>query len=484
MDLYMEHLEQEFLDFDVLTLIKNLRRQIKDELLPSKTSMLPSHIRNLAKGDEQGEFLALDLGGSTFRAAIVRMLGRRDAPKILKSCSWAIDEAAKVTDSTTFFDWLAARIEEILIDFKSVGTWDCGLAFSFPIEETGINTGRIMLMGKGFRFSDDIETTCIQTLLDRAFQRRNLKINLIAIVNDSLATMISNNFEDPRTKLSLILGTGCNSSLCMDLRDYPNVKLGNSQAWTPQETAVLVNAEMSMFGGSVLPWTEHDRVLNASVDQPGYQTLEQFTSGRYMGELVRLILVDAIANHGFLSSQMPPSIESPYSFQTKTMSTLQSDNCADLRKSRAFLDKLHPRATNAYNEHEVRAIWHICHLVSTRSMMLICANLIALSTSVKREPGYDSNEFILVAYCGTVIERYPRYVEKCQGILDNLGSRLKLVQARESGLLGAAITAAFVSGTSVQTTVVPNVVSEAVKRVNQLHGRPNPYCPTEVVVAK
>ena len=58
----------------------------------------------------------------------------------------------------------------------------------------------------------------------------------------------------------------------------------------------------------------------------------------------------------------------------------------------------------------------------------------------------------MVAFNGAVIEKYPGYLEMCQGYLDELVKRrdgerkVELVEANESSLYGAAIALACVEG--------------------------------------
>lgn len=38
--------------------------------------MLPSYVRNIPNGTEQGDYLALDLGGTNFRVILIRLIGK------------------------------------------------------------------------------------------------------------------------------------------------------------------------------------------------------------------------------------------------------------------------------------------------------------------------------------------------------------------------------------------------------------------------
>lgn len=76
--------------------------------------MLPSYNHALPTGKETGTFLALDVGGSTFRVALIELGGREEGMKIVSSTSMVIDEEVKALQGTDFFDWMAKRIDKFL----------------------------------------------------------------------------------------------------------------------------------------------------------------------------------------------------------------------------------------------------------------------------------------------------------------------------------------------------------------------------------
>jgi hexokinase len=125
----------------LLLLSSGLKAQF-EECLDNPLCMLPSYNHQLPTGNECGTYLALDVGGSTFRVALVELSGRKNEGrdmKILKSRSVKIDSAVKALKGVNFFDWMAARIEETLMGQSegrdmSEAPLSMGLAWSFPIE--------------------------------------------------------------------------------------------------------------------------------------------------------------------------------------------------------------------------------------------------------------------------------------------------------------------------------------------------------------
>ena len=126
----------------LLQLSKGLKVEFEDSLLDNPLCMLPSYNHQLPKGHERGTYLALDVGGSTFRVALIQLLGREaegSKSRILRSRSVKIDSTVKQLKGVAFFDWMASRIEDTLSGQAeghemSDAPLSMGMAWSFPIE--------------------------------------------------------------------------------------------------------------------------------------------------------------------------------------------------------------------------------------------------------------------------------------------------------------------------------------------------------------
>jgi len=134
----------------LLDLSSGLKVQLEQSLLDSPVCMLPSYNHQLPTGDECGTYLALDVGGSTFRVALIQLCGRESGEngKILKGQSVKIDGTVRQLMGIAFFDWMAARMEDTLSG-QSVGRdmsdapLAMGMSWSFPIEYAPLGGGKI-----------------------------------------------------------------------------------------------------------------------------------------------------------------------------------------------------------------------------------------------------------------------------------------------------------------------------------------------------
>ena len=58
-----------------------------------------------------------------------------------------------------------------------------GLTFSFPVEQTALNKGKILTWTKGFSAKNAVGHDVVQLLQD-AFNRKHLHVKCVALVND------------------------------------------------------------------------------------------------------------------------------------------------------------------------------------------------------------------------------------------------------------------------------------------------------------
>lgn len=147
---FLDRIEKIFrgsVDMQKLVPLSNgLRSQFLESMVDNPLCMLPSYNHQLPTGDERGAFLALDVGGSTFRVALIELSGRGNGAgsKILKMASFKIGPPVRQLKGILFFDWMAERIEETLSgqmegQDMSEAPLSMGLAWSFPIEYVFLN---------------------------------------------------------------------------------------------------------------------------------------------------------------------------------------------------------------------------------------------------------------------------------------------------------------------------------------------------------
>ncbi|KAM5495680.1 N-acetylglucosamine kinase 1 [Microsporum canis] len=479
-----------------------IRLQLDRCAKSSPVCMLPSFNHTLPTGTETGTFLALDVGGSTFRVALVELCGgggdddddddnnnNDGGMKIVRMASSVIDESVKLLEGRAFFAWIALKVDEMLraggegFGQDAAAPLPMGLSWSFPIDQTSVRSGLVLSMGKGFLCSNGTVGEDLGGLIMDACRERRLNVRIEAIVNDSSATLLSRAYVDPSTRMSLILGTGTNVAIHYPTRAIGLEKFGRRPAeWFARASHVIINTEMSMFGGGVLPMTRWDDDLNRSHIKPDYQPLEYLVTGRYIGEIVRLIIVEAVQTAGLFGGELPPSMRSPYSLDTAIVACIEADSSPALDRSAAMLQGSHefvvPPATA-----DLLFLQRTCKCVSRRGAAYLATAIYSLwrlrnesespvlpstpDSDGLAKPAAAETELaslpVTIACDGTVINKYPNFRSTCQTYLNSLtlavggqadtadsGSDthspsvpvISLDPAPESGIFGAAVAVA------------------------------------------
>ncbi|KAJ5204172.1 Hexokinase-1 [Penicillium cinerascens] len=459
----------------MIDMSNKIRAQIRDCLQNSPCCMLPSYTHALPSGSEKGTYLALDVGGSTFRVALIELSGRDQEMRIVRVSSSYIDNKVKLLEGTQFFDWMAGHIDTMLKDVgadygRGKEPLSMGLSWSFPIDQTSVSSGLVIHMGKGFHCSNGTVGQELGQLLIDSCEKRNLNVEMAAIVNDSSATLLSRAYVDPKTRMSLILGTGTNMAIHFPVHEIGQSKFGvRPEDWFEYAKNVVINTEMSMFGGGVLPMTRWDDILNRTHLRPDYQPLEYMITGRYLGEIVRLIIVEAVETAGLFNGELPHSMREPYSFDTSIVAFLEEDSSISLASSAALLQKEHTFPSSPSVE-DLRFLRRICQVTSRRAAAYLATGIHSMwclrnevefpssttdllskeSPEVTVIESDSSAKNVSIACDGTVINKYPGFRDTCQRYLDQLSaqshpssvSAIRLVPAHESAILGVAVAVA------------------------------------------
>ncbi|KAH0605590.1 uncharacterized protein H6S33_004812 [Morchella sextelata] len=433
-----------------------------DLALTSTTQFLPTPVRVLPSGDETGQFLALDLGGTNLRVGVVELLGRRSLDtgdgerlRIPTQGSWSIPEHLKSSTAEDLFHWVSERIRNVLREqpTTTADVMELGITFSFPMEQTSHTSALLMPMGKGFTFTN---TNDLAALLSTAYTATSAAgepaLRIVSITNDSVATLLSAAYAHAtpcsKTAAGIIAGTGTNAT-CM----CPVSKLHASKQ-PPGDSGdggMLLNTEWSIRGTAppLAPYvTAWDRRLDAGNEKPGFQPLEEMVGGRYLGELVRLVGLDV-----FPRDALPAAMHRAYGVDTKLCGDVEAA-ATDAEALALLADYFSADGGWGLGLGAAATFRRVCGAVSTRAAALVAAATVGV-LGMNDELGDGVN--IVVGYTGTILERYPGFKERCEGFMREIvrkrrggedGATVTLVEARDGGILGAAVLAAMVKGGS------------------------------------
>jgi len=250
-------------------------------------------------------------------------------------------------------------------------------------------------MGKGFKIPSIIDaslTDLLHDALESLHPRHPIRVT--ALLNDAVAPLLSHAFIRPTTRMGLICGTGTNATcLCPTpyLSDgkYHHEEDAGVNAW---EEFVLVNTEWSMFGRNVLPTTKYDQIVDQESGMPGFQPFEMMVSGRYIGEIVRLVCLDGVEDGAWSFKKCPELWTRKWAVQTADCSKVESYGFK-YKKTIALLNEKFPLHHGSYTTSDADLFKQICTAVSTRSASLVAASTIGLLQVNNELAKYPSNRW-------------------------------------------------------------------------------------------
>ncbi|KAJ1553137.1 hexokinase A [Cladochytrium tenue] len=418
-------------------IVRHMVAEMKKGLLDDNQTlkMIPSHVIRRPNGNEVGSFLALDLGGSNFRVCEVTLEG--NGITRMRQKKYAVRQELQTGGATELFNFFADCVAAFVAEggeTAHTGAKKLGFTFSFPIHQTSINHGTLVQWTKGFTASGVVGKDVVD-LLQEAFHRKQVNIEVTALVNDTTGTLISHAYQSPNTFIGVILGTGTNAAYVEQINNIS--KLKNPGAFESPE--MIINTEWGAFDQEnvVLPITEYDAAVDRASPNPRQQTFEKLISGMYLGEVVRLALVDLLDSGEIFGGKGSDILKTRYKFETAYMSRIERDHTLDLSDTKAVLEELMKIPKTSHSDRVI--VKGICELVGRRAARLSAAGIAAIVTKINRLDGCT------VAVDGSLYELYPHFANRMRDALAEIlglsADNIILEQARDGSGQGAALIA-------------------------------------------
>ena len=406
---------------------------------PSSLQMLPTYIDN-PTGREGGTFLALDMGGTNLRVLRADLKGDGSAPApISRKFPLNRDQIASTGD--VLFTAVARQIGRFLAEHGLTGRYRMGFTFSFALRQRSIDRGELIAWTKGWT-ATGVEGEDVVELLNRALSREGLAgVRVVSLNNDTTGTHMARAYLDPACDAACILGTGTNACYREWLANIrkPIGPYGRE--------AMIVNMESGNFD-KALPGNPFDALLDAQSENPGAQSAEKMVSGKYLGELVRLIVADLCGRGVLFGGRLPEVFASREGFGSERVCEIKEDGTTDAKRVRALLAELGAGPAAA---EDARALREVAWIVSDRAAR-IAASILA-ATVTKNDPALDRDHTIAVD--GSVFEKHPgfraRMEETFRELFGDRAARISLELTPDGSGLGAAIIAAVASADEPKT---------------------------------
>ncbi|KAG9510747.1 Hexokinase-1, partial [Fragariocoptes setiger] len=411
-----------------------LHRQTHEQ---ATVKMYPTYVRDVPNGTEHGKFLALDLGGTNFRVLLIKLEGRHFQ---MDGEIYAIPQEIMLGTGQQLFDHIAECLAHYM-EKRDVKQYclPLGFTFSFPCYQEGLTTARLVRWTKGFRCTGVENKNVVELLRDAIKRRRDINLDVMAVVNDTTGTLMSCAHKNPQCRIGLIVGTGSN---CCYMEQLDRVELFNRPDNSDEDQEprqVIINTEWGAFGDNgVLDFirTKWDHEVDEFSINRGNQIFEKMISGMYMGEIVRRIIVDLTRRGYLFKGVISNKMIVPYKFGTNYVSIVESDRRGETIQTKWVLNEVF--GITSPSDDNVRDVQLICARVSTRAAALVSAAVATLINRMKRE-------HTTVGVDGSVYRHHPhfeRIMERKIAQLSDPKYKFDLMLSEDGSGRGAALVAA------------------------------------------
>lgn len=390
---------------------------------PSPLKMLPSFL-SAPDGGERGLYLALDFGGTNVRVLLVELhgnskytiLARRQTQ--LKDVRGRYDYTTSLTSSNNLFDFIASEVSQIAPSDKDL---PLGHTFSFPSRQQDINNASLINWTKELAVSG-VEGHNVTELLTAALMRAGLtRVRPVAIINDTVGTLLTAAYTHKNSCIGSICGTGHNSAYL-----EPRYRTTDSE--------MIINMESGNF--DKLPLTNYDSMLDSASEKPGHQLLEKAVSGCYLGELLRLILCDLV-NKDIIS----PLLSTPYYLSAEDIAFILTDSTPALSNIAKWLvERCH---IGNWSIEDRLALKEVAELLVNRSAGFVAASYLGVIQHI--DPQLERSHHIAID--GSLFEKMPGYAQTIARVIhDTQGVKANKITTgltKDGSGVGAAIATAL-----------------------------------------
>ncbi|XP_067128625.1 hexokinase-4-like [Centruroides vittatus] len=419
--------------------IKRIRDAFESEMAiglsldPAKKSSLQmenTFVTELLDGTENGEFLALDLGGTNFRVLFIELKSGKLEKELVKY--YAVPENVRIGEGAALFDFLADCIHNFMtIHNMMQKSLPLGFCFSFPVTQNALDSGTLVTWTKSFNCPDAVGKDAVQMLNDAIRRKGDMEVDVVAIVNDTTGTLVKGTLVDRNCAIGMVLATGSNACY-LERVDRIGKWIGDR----PGVEEVVVDTEWGAFGDNgVLDFvkTEYDRAVNEHSLLVNSFTFEKLLSGKFLGEVVRQVMLKLIKERLLFNGRLTEELEQLNSFTTTDVSHIEGEN-GDSEVCTIFRERF---GYDEISNDDISIIKYVCAIASLRGACLVS---ICLSSLIER---MDKPK-VTIAVDGSLYKYHPRYGPSMVEFITKMapGKKFEFILVEDGSGKGAGLVAA------------------------------------------
>jgi hexokinase len=381
--------------------------------------MIPTYIEADNSFLTDTPVLAIDAGGTNFRASIVTITESGDL-EISDTVNYKMPGLDGEISSREFFsavadyiDILASRVDRI------------GFCFSYPTEILPDRDGKLI------KFCKEVQAPEVhgQMIGKRLLEALGTPGKKIVLLNDTVATLLAGKSasigKSYDSFIGFILGTGTNT--CYIERNRNILKKSDID----KDGAQIINIESGDFGRP--PQTDLDIQFCSTTADPGSYKFEKMFSGGYFGGLTLWVL-KAAAKEGVFSVATEDALNNLTDLQTWDANSYVARQ----------ISQGHPIVNVIRDCNDADSCRHIIETLIDRAAKLVAGSMSA--AILKTGKGGNPEKPILITVEGTTFYKLHNFRSGFETYLNDYltGDRkryLEFTEVAQSGLIGSALAA-------------------------------------------
>lgn len=363
--------------------------------------------------------VAIDAGGTNFRAAVVSISGTGKV-EVSETVNYKMPGLDGEISASEFFRTVADYIRPLAEKVDRIG-----FCFSYPIEIFPDRDGRLI------QFCKEVQAPEVhgQMIGKRLLETLGTPEKKIVLLNDTVATLLAGKSASAGRRydsfIGFILGTGSNTCYIeqnINILKKPEIKKEGSQ---------IINIESGDFRRP--PQTELDVQFCNTTSDPGSYKFEKMFSGGYFGGLT-LHVLKAAAKEGVFSVSSAEAISKLAYLQTWDANSYAAGQ----------ISHEHPFVNIIRERNDSDSCRRIIETLIDRASKLVAGSMAAVI--LKCGKGKIPEKPILITVEGTTFYKLHNFRTRFEEYLNEFlnGDRkryFELTEVAQSGLIGAALAA-------------------------------------------
>jgi hexokinase len=391
----------------------------------SSLPMIPTYIETARAVPRKEKVIALDAGGTNFRAALVSF-DESGKPLIEGLVRQRMPGADAEMDRDEFFRTMAGYILPL-----ARASGKIGFCFSYAAEMQPSKDGKLLYFTKEIKARGVVGELIGGNLARALAAASGTAPHRTVLLNDTVATLLAGRNAQPGRRFDDFIGVVCGTGINVAYVES-NRLIGKVPGLDPAG-AQIINTESGSFAAS--PSGKIDDAYDATTAERDRYRHEKMISGAYLGALC-LFTAKAAARAGCLSPAAGAALETVHSLSTRELNDFLL--YPDGRENPLAA------ACSRVGAQDARCLYTLCDLLVERAAVLVAVTLSAILLRTGR--GGDPRYPVCIAVDGTTFWQLRsfrcRVEAHMRGFLRGARERAwEITSVEDAPLLGAAIAA-------------------------------------------